>query len=203
MTRLVAGIDEAGRGSLLSRVYSGIVVLPDNFLEMCKEENVIIRDSKKMTKLQRERSRKYIENYAIDYNVQYCDEKEIDRIGIFKATMRTMNECIRNLNTEIDKVYIDGEYFEREESDVPYECVVRGDDIVPEIACASILAKTYRDEYIMKLWEENEGELNKYGVNRNMGYGTKIHMDAIRRYGFTDYHRKSFCKKSFSYFKSY
>ena len=195
---LVAGMDEAGRGSLISRVYTGIVVLPDNFLELCKEENIIIRDSKKMTKLQREKSRRFIEHYAIDYNVQYSDHNEIDKVGILKATMNAMNRCIRKLNTEIDQLYIDGDYFETE-----YQCIIRGDDIVPEIACSSILAKTYRDEYILNLYNEHKEEFEKYGIDRNMGYGTKIHMDAIKRYGFTDFHRKSFCKKSFSYFKSY
>lgn len=202
MTKLIAGIDEAGRGSLISRVYTGIVVLPDNFLDLCKEENIIIRDSKKMTKRQREKSRRFIEYHAIDYNIQYSDHYEIDKVGILKATMIAMNRCIGNLNTEIDQLYIDGDYFETDYS-IPYECIIRGDDIIPEIACASILAKTYRDEYILNLYKENEEEFEKYGIGRNMGYGTKIHMDAIKRYGFTDFHRKSFCKKSFSYFKSY
>lgn len=199
---LVAGIDEAGRGSLISRVYSAIVVLPENFLELCNEEKIIIRDSKKMTKLQREKSRRFIEKYAIDYNVQYSEHWEIDKVGILRATMNSMNRCIEKLIIPVDKLYVDGDYFDNYHKEIPYECIIRGDNIVPEIACASILAKTYRDEYIKNLFEENKEELEKYGIDRNMGYGTKVHMEAITENGFTEFHRKSFCKKSFSYFMS-
>ena len=199
---LIAGIDEAGRGSLISRVYSAIVVLPENFLELCNEEKIMIRDSKKMTKLQRKKSRRFIEKYAIDYNVQFSEHWEIDKVGISRATMNSMNRCIEKLNIPIDKLYIDGDYFDNYHKDIPYECIIRGDDIVPEIACASILAKEYRDEYIRNLYLENKEELEKYGIDRNMGYGTKVHMDAISENGFTEFHRKSFCKKSFSYFMS-
>lgn len=199
---LVAGIDEAGRGSLISRVYSAIVVLPENFLELCSEEKIIIRDSKKMTKLQREKSRRFIERYAIDYNVQYSEHWEIDKVGILRATMNSMNRCIEKLIMPVDKLYVDGDYFDNYHKEIPYECIIRGDNIVPEIACASILAKTYRDEYIKNLFEENKEELEKYGIDRNMGYGTKVHMEAITENGFTEFHRKSFCKKSFSYFMS-
>jgi len=116
--------------------------------------------------------------------------------------MNAMNRSIQSLYTEVDKLNIDGDYFEPEFDSIPYECIIRGDSLFPEIACASILAKTYRDEYILDLFQKNREKLEKYGIERNMGYGTKIHMDAIQNFGFTEFHRTSFCKKSFSFFKS-
>lgn len=193
-----AGMDEAGRGSLISRVYTAITVLPDDFLELCKDENIIIRDSKKMTKLQREKTRSFIEQHAMDYNVQWSTEEEIDSIGIQKATMKAMHRCVDHLNMPLDKLFVDGDYYENHLPELEYECVVRGDDIIPEIACASILAKTYRDEFIVDLTLQHMDKLEKYGILENKGYGTKIHMDALRKHGFSDFHRKSFCKQSYS-----
>ena len=198
---LIAGMDEAGRGSLLSRVYTAIVVLPDNFKELCKEENVIIRDSKKMTKRQRDRSRLFIEEHAIDYNVQFVEHDTIDKIGILNATFLSMNHCVDGLHVVIDKLLVDGDCYQNHRKDIPHECVIRGDDQVMEIACASILAKTYRDEYVTQLYHDHSDLLGKYGIQTNMGYGTKVHMDAIQQFGFTSYHRKSFCRSSFSFFK--
>lgn len=200
--KLVAGMDEAGRGSLISRVYVGIVILPENFMELCEENGIVIRDSKKMTKLQRNKSRKFIEQYAIDYNVQYGEGDEIDRVGILRATMNAMHRCVDNLNLPIDELLVDGDYYENHNPEIQYRCIVRGDDTVPEIACASILAKTHRDEYIENLYEKHKDILDVYGIDRNKGYGTKIHMDAIDLFGMTDFHRKSFCrKKLFSFQK--
>ena len=109
---LIAGMDEAGRGSLLSRVYTAIVVLPDNFKELCEEENVIIRDSKKMTKRQRDRSRLFIEEHAIDYNVQFAEHDTIDKIGILNATFLSMNHCVDGLHVVIDKLLVDGDCYQ-------------------------------------------------------------------------------------------
>lgn len=193
-----AGIDEAGRGSLISRVYTAITILPDDFLEFCDAQNIVIRDSKKMTKLQREKSRAFIEKHAIDYNVQWSEVEEIDGIGIQKATMKAMHRCVDALHMLPDTLFVDGECYENHNPSIPYECVVRGDSIIPEIACASILAKTHRDEFVENLCQENLDVLEKYGILQNKGYGTKIHMDALKQYGFTDFHRKSFCKQSYS-----
>lgn len=195
--KLIAGMDEAGRGSLISRVYVGICVLPDNFMELCEENKIVIRDSKKMTKLQRNKSRKFIENHCIDYNVQYSDHVEIDRVGILRATMNAMHKCVDNLIIPIDELLVDGDYYENHNDEISYQCVVRGDNVHPQIACASILAKTYRDEYIDQLFENNREILEPYGIEKNKGYGTKIHMNALDIHGFTDFHRKSFCKKRF------
>lgn len=198
---IIAGMDEAGRGSLISRVYVGIVVLPEDFMELCKEHKIVIRDSKKMTKLQRQKSRIFIEKYAIEYNVQYSDHNEIDKIGILRATMKAMHRCVDNLYQPIDKLLVDGDYYENHLPDINYQCIVRGDNTVPEIACASILAKEWRDEYIQNLFSDNKDLLTPYGIDKNKGYGTKIHMNAIDLYGFTDFHRKSFCRKKFFFFK--
>jgi len=191
---IVAGVDEAGLGSLISRVYTAITVLPDDFMKHAKTEKIVIRDSKKMSKLQREKARKFIEQNAIDYNVQFESHDEIDRIGILNATMNCMNRSVDKLYIPIDKLYVDGNFYRNHRDDIPYECVVRGDDCIPEIACSSILAKTYRDEYIQNLYANHETELRPYGIETNMGYGTKVHMDRLAEYGFTRFHRKSFCK---------
>lgn len=199
--KIIAGMDEAGRGSLISRVYVGIVILPENFLDLCKEYGIIIRDSKKMTKLQRNKSRKFIEQNAIDYNVQYSEHDEIDKVGILRATMRAMHRCVDHLHLPVDELLVDGDYYENHNPEINYRCVVRGDDTIPEIACASILAKTYRDEYMDSLFHKYRDILEPYGIDRNKGYGTKIHMDAIDLFGFTEFHRKSFCRKKFSFFQ--
>ena len=189
-----AGIDEAGRGSLIAPVTAAIVILPNDFLDQCKEKKIIIRDSKKMTKLQREKSKKFIESHAIDFNVQFIDEKKIDEIGILKSTMLCMNKCVDNLKQEPLKLLIDGNYYENHRKDLIYETFIKGDEFYPEISCASILAKTYRDEYIQSLVQEDSSLQEKYNLANNMGYGTKKHIDGIREYGLSDLHRKSFCK---------
>jgi len=199
--KIIAGMDEAGRGSLISRVYVGIVILPENFLELCQENGIVVRDSKKMTKLQRNKSRKFIENFALDYNVQYSESDEIDRVGIMRATLNAMHRCVDHLHLPVDELLVDGDYYENHNPEIQYRCIIRGDDLIPEIACASILAKTYRDEYIQTLFEDYRNILEPYGIDRNKGYGTKIHMDAIDLFGFTDFHRKSFCRKKFSCFQ--
>merc|ERR1712227_1032930 len=197
---IVAGMDEAGRGSLISRVYVAIVVLPENFEKICTEENIIIRDSKKMTVRQRNRARLFIETHAVDYNVQYSEHEEIDKIGITNATMNAMHRCVDSLHLPIDKLLVDGDYYKNHRADISHECIVRGDDSVPEIACASILAKTHRDEFMMDLVSKHGDILEPYGIQNNMGYGTKVHMDCIKQKGFTNFHRKSFCKHSVSFF---
>lgn len=189
-------MDEAGRGSLISRIYVAICVLPEDFMSLCQENNVVIRDSKKMTKRQRDRARLFIEQYAIDYNVQYKDHEYIDKVGIGKATMDAMHQCVDQLRMPIDRLLVDGNYYHNHRHDIFSKSVVRGDDIHPEIACASILAKTHRDEYISNLVDQFPHVLTKYGILSNMGYGTKIHMEALDEHGFSPFHRKSFCKRS-------
>ena len=188
------GIDEAGKGCLIGPVSAAAVILPSDFLENCKKEKIIIRDSKKMTPLQRDRSRKFIEKHAIDYQVFFKDEKSIDTLGINTCVMSSMNEAVKRLRIKPIKLLVDGNYFHNQ-TDIPYECIIRGDDIYPSISCASILAKEYRDEFIRSLCEQIP-ELNEnYDILQNKGYGTKNHLNGIKMHGITNYHRRTFCTK--------
>ena len=191
----IAGMDEAGRGSLYGAVYAAICVLPIDFMEKAKQEKIVIRDSKKMTKLQRMKSREFIEKHALDYNVQSMNEKEIDEKGILKCTMLCMNRCVDHLKEIPFKLCVDGNYYENHRRDIFYETLVKGDDICPEISCASILAKTYRDDDIIQRTIRDPSLQEMYHLDKNMGYGTKQHMEGLQKYGLTEQHRRSFCKK--------
>jgi len=192
---LVAGIDEAGRGSLISRVYTAAVVLPDDFMLMAKEERVVIRDSKKMSLLQRERARAFIETNAIAYHVAFAGREEIDQYNILEATLCAMHRAVSGLCLVPDKLHVDGNvfrpYVDEYGDEVPYQCLIKGDDTDPAIACASILAKTYRDEFISNLVREHP-LLEPYGIKTNMGYGTALHLEALKTLGPTAFHRQSF-----------
>lgn len=188
------GIDEAGKGCLFGPVCSAAVILPDNFTEMCQENKIILRDSKKMTEKQKQASRKFIEKHALDYSVQFVSNEIIDKDGISVATILSMNNCIENLKQRPFKLLIDGNFFINKHN-IPYECIIKGDNIYPEIKAASILAKTYRDEYILNFCSEKDEWKEKYDLHHNKGYGTKNHIDGIQKFGLTSYHRKSFCKK--------
>lgn len=188
------GIDEAGKGCLFGPVCSAAVILPDNFTEMCEKNNIVLRDSKKMTEKQKQASRKFIEDHALDYSVQFVPNDVIDRDGISKATILSMNNCIEHLKSRPFKLLIDGNFFINKHN-IPYECIVKGDDIHPEIKAASILAKTYRDEYILNFCSDRDDWKEKYDLHHNKGYGTKNHIQGIYHYGLTPYHRKTFCKK--------
>lgn len=195
------GIDEAGRGCLFGRVYVAGVILPNNFAELCKENKITIKDSKKMSKKKRNESRKFIEDNAIDFSVVYKENDEIDEINIFKATMESMHDVVNKMKVKPTKILVDGNHFkiyrDTEGELIPHECVVNGDNVYLAIAAASILAKTYKDEYIENIVKENE-DYNKYDLLNNSGYGTKKHLDAIKKYGITKHHRKSYgpCKLS-------
>ena len=194
------GIDEAGRGCLFGRVYIAGVILPNHFQNLCKEKNITIKDSKKMSKKKRLQSRKFIEEYAIDFAIVYKEHFEIDEKNIFQATMEGMHDVVNQIKTKPTKILVDGNHFRiyrNEEGEcIPHECVVSGDNTYLSIAAASILAKTYKDEWIQQIVEENE-EYNKYDLLNNSGYGTKKHMEAIKEYGITNHHRKSYgpCKQ--------
>jgi len=192
---LVAGIDEAGRGSLISRVCAAAVVVPEDFMDMAAEEEIVIRDSKKMTARQRERSAAWIEQNAIAYAVAYADETEIDRVNILEATMNAMHRAVESLQIVPDCLHVDGSVFrpfiDAEGYDIPHECIIRGDDTDPAIASASILAKTRRDEFLLGLVAEHP-ELERYGISQNMGYGTAAHVRALQEWGPSVFHRRSF-----------
>ncbi len=188
---LEAGIDEAGRGCLCGRVYTGAVILPTIFPD---DKYLEIKDSKKLSKKKREELRVYIEKYAIAYSVSYSEPSEIDKNNILQATIIAMHRAIDNLKITPDILLIDGNYFKEYKNNnkaIPHKLIKGGDNIYRNIAAASILAKVYHDEHISNLLEKNP-EYNRYGWKNNMGYGTKQHMDAIKQHGITEHHRKSF-----------
>jgi len=183
---LIAGVDEAGRGSFFGRVYAGCVIW-DNSLS-----HKLLKDSKKLSKNQRELMRDYIIENAIAWSIGWCDNTHIDNNGIVNSTMNSMNSSIRNLNIELDKVYIDGNYFKSEFKDLNYECFVKGDSLHKCISAASILAKTFHDDHIVELCNEYPDLSYKYDLIQNNGYGTKKHIEGIKIYGISKFHRKTF-----------
>jgi len=197
--KLELGIDEAGRGCLLGSVYVAGVILPNNIVELCEDENIIIKDSKKMSKKNKEKSREFIERVAIDYSIIYKDNDYIDKYNIFESTHKSMHEVVANLSIQPEKILVDGNYFRTYWSnngeEIEHECVIGGDNIYMSIAAASILAKTYKDKYIEELVEQNP-QLKDYDLLNNSGYGTANHLEAIKLFGTTPFHRKSFgiCK---------
>ena len=178
---LEAGVDEAGRGSLAGPVTAAAVILPKNF------NSVILNDSKKISKLKRNLLRKIIEKEAIAFSVINVESKIIDKINILNATMKAMHLAIGNLKVKPKHLLIDGNFF-YDFKNIPHKCIVKGDSKYQNIAAASILAKTYRDDYMLNL---NKINCN-YEWDKNKGYGTEKHREAIKKYGTTKFHRKSF-----------
>jgi len=193
--KIEAGIDEAGRGCLFGPVFVSSVVWLDE--DPNKEKEFILKDSKKCSEKKRILLRKYIEENAIAYSVVQISEKEIDKTNILKATMKGMHQCIDEIRKqlEIDTILVDGNQFDMYMDDnfecINHECVIDGDNTYKSIAAASILAKTYRDEYIINLVKEYP-QLSMYAIQNNKGYGTKAHMDSIKENGITEWHRKTF-----------
>lgn len=179
--RLEAGCDEAGRGPLAGPVFAAAVILPPDF------HHPWLNDSKKMTALRREALRPIIEREAVAWAVSEVSAEEIDSLNILNASITGMQRAVRMLAVKPDFLLIDGNRFKPFDS-LPYATVVHGDATFASIAAASVLAKTYRDEMMVRLSEEYP----QYGWNRNMGYPTAEHIEAIRRYGLTPYHRRSF-----------
>ena len=193
-TETEIGVDEAGRGPLFGRVYCAAVILP---LEM---DFSFIKDSKKFTskKKIREAADK-IKQHALAWSVAWSDEKTIDELNILQATMKAMHTCILDILPVNGTLWIDGNYFKpitrivnEEWHTVPYTCVEKGDSTYSSIAAASILAKVARDDYILDLCEQHPYLIERYGLDKNKGYGAKKHMDGIREYGITEWHRKSY-----------
>jgi ribonuclease HII len=196
-TLIEAGVDEVARGCLAGPVYAAAVIWPNEEEQL--DPNIILKDSKKLSKGKRNELRDYIEEYAIDYAVASVDNNEIDKINILQASQLAMRKAIAKLNVQPDFLLIDGNYFKpyiHNGELIPHECFIKGDDRYQSISAASILAKVYHDEYIEKLLEE-EPELKIYDWENNMCYGTKKHMEAIKENGISKYHRKTFgiCKE--------
>jgi ribonuclease HII len=188
----VIGVDEAGRGPLLGRVYAGAVIWENN--NVCDN---IITDSKKLSKKKRKIAFDYIIN-NLNYGVGYATENEIDELNILNATKLAMERAINNLilNNDINnyELLIDGCYWEKYFDNC--KSVIKGDSKFKCISAASIIAKESHDNYIVKLCDENPKLNEKYDLIKNMGYGTKKHIEGISKYGISEFHRKTFkqCK---------
>jgi ribonuclease HII len=180
-----AGCDEAGRGCLAGPVFASAVILPTDFYDDQ------LNDSKQLSEKQRFQLRKIIEYEALAWAVEMVDNNMIDKINILNASFLAMHKSIKNLNSKIDLLLIDGNRFKKY-YDIPHKCIVKGDSEYFSIAAASVLAKTYRDDFMDSLHEKNP----EYGWNKNKGYATKYHIEAIRKFGHTAYHRKTFHLKS-------
>jgi ribonuclease HII len=198
--KIELGIDEAGRGCLFGPVVIGSVI----WLDEDPNPNLEIKDSKKCSLIKRKELREYIEDNSILFNVKFLDNDYIDKYNILESTLNGMHRCVDNIiqNINIDTILVDGNkfhpYFDDNDNHIPHVCIINGDNTYKSIAAASILAKEYRDEYILNLVKENP-ILEKYDIHNNKGYGTKKHLDAIKKYGLTKWHRKTFgiCKKYF------
>lgn len=176
-----AGCDEAGRGCLAGPVFAAAVILPKKFA------HPLLNDSKQVTAKHREELRLVIEEKAIAWAVASIDNEEIDSINILKASFKAMHLALDGLIKKPQLLLIDGNRFIPYKK-IPHHCIIKGDATYMSIAAASILAKTYRDEYMQQL----HTEYPQYGWSENKGYGTQTHRDAIIRYGQSPYHRKSF-----------
>lgn len=176
-----AGCDEAGRGCLAGAVYAAAVILPPDF--QCE----LLNDSKQLTERQRYELRPIIEREAVAWAVGVVTPEEIDKINILQASFLAMHRAIDGLKTRPQHLLIDGNRF-RKYQDLPHTTVVKGDGKLMSIAAASVLAKTYRDDYMNALHEQYP----HYGWNRNKGYPTKEHRQAIELHGTTPYHRLTF-----------
>ncbi|TRZ43327.1 ribonuclease HII [Robertkochia solimangrovi] len=179
--KLEAGTDEAGRGCLAGPVTAAAVILPDRF------RNDLIRDSKKLTERKRMILRPQIEEKALCYAVTHIHPVEIDKINILNASILGMHRSLEKLHQIPEYIAVDGNRF-KPFLEIPHSCIIKGDDKFLNIAAASILAKTYRDEYMERIHEEYP----MYNWKQNKGYPTTEHREAIKEYGPSPYHRKSF-----------
>jgi ribonuclease HII len=176
-----AGCDEAGRGCLAGPVVASAVILPKKF------KHPVLNDSKKLTVRQRTSLRDEIISSAISWKVAFVDNNEIDEMNILRASIKAMHIAIENLEKEPQFLLIDGNRFYPYKN-IKYKTIIKGDALYFSIAAASVLAKTFRDEFMEKI----HLEFPEYGWNRNKGYPTSAHREAILKYGITPYHRKSF-----------
>jgi ribonuclease HII len=180
-TLIEAGCDEAGRGCYAGPVFASAVILPPDF------HHPALNDSKQVEPEMRRELRVYIEERALAYAVGIVDEGTIDRINILNASFLAMHLALDKLGKKPEYLLIDGNRFKAYQK-IPHICIVRGDSLYASIAAASILAKTYRDEYMQQLHEE----FPHYRWNANKGYGTLEHRRAISAFGLCKYHRRSF-----------
>tara|TARA_Y100000389_G_scaffold95236_1_gene91901 strand:- start:12401 stop:13066 length:666 start_codon:yes stop_codon:yes gene_type:complete len=212
--QIIIGVDEAGRGPLFGSVYTSAIILPQNDFDTS-----LIKDSKKYTSKKKIKEVfDYIKESTTYYSIDYASHEEIDKHNILQATQRSMHNSIRNVIKQLETnddsncfeqilqnllILVDGNYFKEftyyynnNLYVINYECVIKGDDLYKEIGAASILAKVSRDEYIYSFVKENPDYEEKYKLSKNKGYGTKDHRNGIIKYGYSEFHRKSFKLKS-------
>ena len=180
-TKSEAGVDEAGRGCYAGPVFAAAVILPKDF------HHPLLNDSKLLTEKERDLLRPIIEKESISFKVASVCNNEIDTINILQASFKAMHLALDNLNITPQLILVDGNRF-RPYRKIKYKCIIKGDGIYAAIAAASVLAKTYRDEYMQQLHKE----FDYYGWHKNKGYGTALHRKAIEDNGLCKYHRKSF-----------
>ena len=176
-----AGCDEAGRGCYAGPVFAAAVILPKKFY------HPLLNDSKQVKEKDRNELRLFIEKKAVAFAVAKVDNDEIDRINILKASFKAMHLAIEQLKKNPELLIIDCNRFNTYQN-IPHHCIIKGDGKYASIAAASILAKTYRDAYMLELHQT----FPMYGWDKNKGYGTLVHRNAIAEFGITNYHRKSF-----------
>lgn len=176
-----AGTDEAGRGCLAGPVTAAAVILPQNF------SNQTLNDSKQLSEAKRNFLREILEEEAVSFSVCHVFQDEIDEINILNASFLAMHRALDAMSQTPSFILVDGNRF-KPYPNIAHECIVKGDGKFMSIAAASVLAKTYRDEYMAKIHEEYP----MYNWKKNKGYPTKEHREAIKQYGLTEYHRKSF-----------
>ena len=181
INKIEAGLDEAGRGCYAGPVFAAAVILPKDFY------HPLLNDSKKLTEKNRDLLRPIIEREAIAFGVAKVDHKEIDEINILQASYKAMHLSIDQLKKKPELLLIDGNRFKAYKK-IPHQCIIKGDGKFSNIAAASILAKTYRDEYMQNI----HLEYPHYCWNKNKGYGTADHRRAIEEFGLCKYHRKTF-----------
>ena len=179
--KLEAGTDEAGRGCLAGPVVAAAVILPEKF------EHPSLNDSKQLTEKQRLELKPFIEKHALTYAVNFVWQNEIDSINILNASILAMHNSIDSLNSTPEFIIVDGNKF-KSYKEIPHQTIIKGDGKYLSIAAASVLAKTYRDEFMVKIHDD----FPNYNWRQNKGYPTKEHRAAIRAFGITPHHRKSF-----------
>jgi len=178
---LEVGTDEAGRGCLAGPVVAAAVILPKNF------KHPLLNDSKQLTEKQRLILKPFIEENALAYGVNFVWQNKIDEINILQSSILAMHQSIAQLNIEPEFIIVDGNKFHTYQS-IPHQTIIKGDSKFMSIAAASVLAKTYRDDYMEKVHQD----FPEYNWKQNKGYPTKQHREAIRKIGITSHHRKSF-----------
>ena len=176
-----AGCDEAGRGCLAGPVFAAAVILPGNF------SSDVLNDSKQLSEKQRYNLRELILKEATAWAVGICDQREIDRINILNASILAMHKALSQLSVQPQHILVDGNRF-KPFGNISHTCFVKGDGRFMSIAAASVLAKTYRDDYMLNI----HADFPQYGWDRNKGYPTEKHREAIAAFGITEHHRKTF-----------